>query len=119
MRYPNGEGPWREWVDATGQHKIFGRYLTHDETHVELLKEDKSRVRLERNKLSAKLQKELNGATIFTRRPDEVEFQLSGKNGTAESSWMNFGKGLAEFKGMIFDLVLANPCSCPRVGLSF
>ncbi|MFO1064315.1 MAG: SHD1 domain-containing protein [Pirellulales bacterium] len=95
MRYPNREGPWREWVDTTGKFKIYGRYITHDETHVQLLKEDRSTVRLERAKLSAKLQKELSAATIFTRRPDEVEFDTTGYPDSSRISTMTFSSGLA------------------------
>ena len=97
MRYANGEGPWREWSDSTGKHKVFARYITHDDTHVELLKEDKSTVRLERAKLSSSLQAELNKATLFTRRPAEVEFQLAGKDGNPTSSWMDFGTAASSF----------------------
>jgi SLA1 homology domain 1, SHD1/Agenet domain len=97
MRYANGEGPWREWSDSTGKHKVFARYITHDDTHVELLKEDKKTVQFERTKLSTKIQTELNNATQYTRRPVEVEFQLAGKEGNPTSTWMSFGPGISEF----------------------
>ena len=104
MRYGNGEGPWREWSDSTGKHKVFARYLTHDETHVELLKEDKKTIRLERSKLSAKLQSDLNKATLFTKRPAEVDFELAGKDGNATESWMNFGTFAADFSANLLDV---------------
>lgn len=103
MRYANGEGPWREWSDSTGKHKVFARYITHDDTHVELLKEDKKTVRLERAKLSSSLQAELNKATLFTRRPAEVEFQLAGKDGNPTSSWINFGTNASSFSPNLID----------------
>ncbi len=103
MRYANGEGPWREWSDSTGKHKVFARYITHDETHVELLKEDKQTVRLERAKLSAKIQAELNKVTPLTRRPAEVEFQLAGDNGNPTESWMSFGPGASNFMAGMID----------------
>ncbi len=28
MRYPNGEGPWADWIDSTGYHKIKAGYHT-------------------------------------------------------------------------------------------
>lgn len=74
MRYPNGEGPWREWTDASQKYKVIARYITHDATNVVLLNESGKQIRLERSKLSKKLQTELDAATIITRRPDEVEF---------------------------------------------
>ncbi len=74
MRYPNGEGPWREWTDSSQKFKVIARYITHDATNVVLLNESGKQIRIERSKLSKKLQTELDAAPIITRRPDEVEF---------------------------------------------
>ena len=113
MRYANGEGPWREWSDSTGKHKVFARYITHDDTQVELLKEDKKTIRLERAKLSTKLQSELNKATLFTRRPAEVDFELEGKDGNATSNWISFGSGIPNLTPGTID---AGTCPIPQFG---
>ncbi|QDT06216.1 hypothetical protein K227x_46240 [Rubripirellula lacrimiformis] len=98
MRYPNGEGPWREWVDSTGENKVTARYIMHDEQSVGLLREGGKRIRIPRDKLSRKLQSELNKATIFTRRPDEVDFALATSEFSASSGWMSFGTTLPDFQ---------------------
>ncbi len=77
MRYPNGEGPWADWIDSTGYHKIKARYITHDETHVELLAESGKRIRLARAKLAEAIESQLALRPILTRRPDEVDFDMS------------------------------------------
>ncbi|QDT08103.1 SHD1 domain-containing protein [Planctomycetes bacterium K23_9] len=69
IRYPNGEGPWREWSDASGDFKIIARYLGRDETHVTILKEDKTETRVPIDKLSTTLRKLLKETPIIARRP--------------------------------------------------
>jgi FKBP-type peptidyl-prolyl cis-trans isomerase 2 len=72
MRYPNGEGPWREWSDSSGGFKIIARYMGRDETHVTILKEDQSELRVPIDKLSAPLRKLLKDTPVITRRPARV-----------------------------------------------
>ncbi len=69
MRYPNGEGPWREWTDSSQKFKVIARYITHDATNVVLLNESGKQIRIERSKLSKKLQTELDAAPIIYEAP--------------------------------------------------
>lgn len=91
MRYPNGEGPWVDWTDITGQHKVKARYMTHDATHVELLIEGGRKVRMERTKLAKDIETGLAGRAIVTRRPEEVQFDMSRVDYDDMPSWTKFG----------------------------
>jgi hypothetical protein len=53
IRFPNGEGHWREWADASGQFKIVARYISRTATEVTIRKEDGSEVTLPIDRLSA------------------------------------------------------------------
>ena len=120
MRYPNNEGPWREWKDSSGKHTVVARYLTHSLTHVVLLTEARKTVRLERQKLSGKLQRELNQATLFTRRPKEVPFGLAGSKYESEQSWTSFGKKLPPFDVDQLSVTPSDdPVSLPEGGFEF
>jgi SLA1 homology domain 1, SHD1 len=96
MRYPNGEGPWADWSDVSGKHKIKARYISHDETHVELLREGGKIVRMERARLAEKIESELAKRPVITRRPKEVEFDLSSVSYQNLPSWMSFGTKLGQ-----------------------
>jgi SLA1 homology domain 1, SHD1 len=96
MRYPNGEGPWVDWTDDSGNHKVKARYISHDETHVELLLEGGKSVRMERARLSKKIENELAKRPLITRRPSEIEFDLSSVNYSKLPSWMSFGSNLGK-----------------------
>jgi len=47
MRFPNGEGPWQEWTDASKSFSVIARYITRDPTHVTLRKQDNADVKNE------------------------------------------------------------------------
>lgn len=91
MRYPNNEGPWADWTDISGKHKVKARYLTHDATHVYLLLQGDKRIRLERSKLAAEIEEQLALRAIVARRPDEVEFDVSGVDFEDLPSWIGYG----------------------------
>ena len=76
MRFPNGEGPWREWSDVSGNFKIIGRYISRDETHVTIRKEDGTDLRVEINLLSPTLRRALIATSVLTKRPPEIEFTV-------------------------------------------
>lgn len=76
MRFPNGEGPWREWSDASGDFKIIARYISRDETHVTIRKEDGANIRVEIALLNPALRKQLSATESITPRPREVEFNI-------------------------------------------
>ena len=76
MRYPNGEGPWREWSDTSGNFQVIARYLSRSEDHVTILKEDGKEATVPIEKLNAKLKKRLRETPIIARRPPLVS--LSG-----------------------------------------
>lgn len=91
MRYPNNEGPWADWTDISGKHKVKARYLTHDATHVDLLLQGDKRIRLERSKLAAEIEEQLALRAIVARRPDEVDFDVSGVDFDNLPSWISYG----------------------------
>ncbi len=72
IRYPNGEGPWREWSDASGGFKIIARYLARNETHVTILKEDQTELDVPIDRLSAPIKRLLKQTPIIARRPPLV-----------------------------------------------
>ena len=88
IRYPNGEGPWREWSDASGGFKIIARYLGRDETHVTILKENQTETRVPIDKLSVSLRKLCKETPIIARRPKLVSLaggELIGDTADATS----------------------------------
>ncbi|CAD77645.1 MAG TPA: hypothetical protein DDX19_06115 [Rhodopirellula baltica] len=91
MRYPNNEGPWADWTDISGKHKVKARYLTHDATHVDLLLQGDKRIRLERSKLAAEIEEQLALRAIVARRPDEVDFDVSGVDFDNLPPWISYG----------------------------
>ncbi len=109
MRYPNGEGPWTDWIDSTGNHRIKARYITHDETHVELLAESGKRIRLAREKLAESIESQLALRPILTRRPDEVDFDMSKVDYSNIPSWTDFGSKSPEVLSTSLSLEAASP----------
>jgi len=39
MQFPNGEGPWQEWTDASKSFSVIARYIARGPTHVTLRKQ--------------------------------------------------------------------------------
>ena len=72
IRYPNGEGPWREWSDASGGFKIIARYLARNETHVTILKEDQTELDVPIDRLNSPIKRLLKQTPIIARRPPLV-----------------------------------------------
>lgn len=75
IRFPNGEGRWREWSDSSGTIKVIARYISRDKTHVTIRKEDGSDIRVEISKLNAGLRRLLAETPIITPRPRNFEFR--------------------------------------------
>lgn len=59
MRFPNDEGAWMVWRDASGKFKIEARLVGRSETHVKLKKEDGSIAEVPISQLAASLQARL------------------------------------------------------------
>ena len=59
MRFPNGEGHWMIWKDATGNFKVEARYLARTETEVTLLKTDGSKLNVPIDRLHPSLRKQV------------------------------------------------------------
>lgn len=75
IRFPNGEGRWREWSDSSGSFTAVARYISRDETHVTIRKEDGTDTRVEITKLNANLRRLLAETPIITPRPREFQFK--------------------------------------------
>lgn len=113
MRYPNGEGPWADWSDVTGAYKVKARYLTHDESDVELLLEGGKKTRMARAKLAKAIETELAKRPILTRRPDEVEFDVSKVDYESLPAWTQFGADRPPISRELFQL--GRPRSQPKL----
>ncbi|MDB4766348.1 hypothetical protein OAG71_01535 [bacterium] len=72
VRFPNGEGFWREWADASGKFKIIARYISRTKTEVTIRKEDGSEVTLPIKLLDSSVRKDV------TQRPVTGEENLIG-----------------------------------------
>jgi len=57
IKFPNGEGRWREWASASGKFKIVGRYISRTKTHVTIRKLDGNEITVENEKFSAAIRK--------------------------------------------------------------
>ncbi|MCS7466745.1 SHD1 domain-containing protein [Stieleria sp. ICT_E10.1] len=75
IRFPNGEGRWREWSDASGSFTVIARFISRDETHVTIRKEDGTDARVEIAKLNPTLRRLLAETPIITPRPRNFDFQ--------------------------------------------
>ena len=64
IRFPNGEGRWREWSDTTGKFKIVARYISRTESDVTIRKEDGSEVTIPIDRLAVKLRRLLRETPI-------------------------------------------------------
>ncbi|QEF98816.1 hypothetical protein Mal15_28730 [Stieleria maiorica] len=75
IRFPNGEGRWREWSDASGSFTVIARFISRDETHVTIRKEDGTDTRVEISKLNPTLRRLLAETPIITPRPRNFDFK--------------------------------------------
>ena len=64
IRFPNGEGRWREWKSANGKFKIIGRYISRTKTHVTIRKLSGSDVTVPNESLSTSLRRILAKSPI-------------------------------------------------------
>ncbi len=109
IRFPNGEGRWREWSDASGQFKIIARYISRTATEVTIRKEDGSDLTVPIDRLSGKLKRLLAETPITGQEtmvdgvnPIRVGDQVEVRSG---SSWVDGvikesrpGAALVEYK---------------------
>ena len=72
VRFPNGEGFWREWSDASGQFKIIARYISRTKTDVTIRKEDGAEVTLPIKRLASSVRRDVS------QRPVTGEENLIG-----------------------------------------
>lgn len=96
LRYPNGEGPWSDWQDASGKHKLKARYLTHDETSVKLMLEGNKRASIERAKLAPAIEMELKKRPILSQRPKLVDFDTTKVDLDKVPGWMVVNKDVSK-----------------------
>ncbi len=84
MRFPNNEGHWMTWSDATGAFKLNARLVGRTATHVTLKKVDGSTVEVPIEKLAKKLQLQLSKIAdaekkfvdaALVRVDDQVEYK--------------------------------------------
>lgn len=64
IRFPNGEGRWREWVDSTGGFRIIARYISRTADEVTIRKEDGNELTIPIERLSAKIRRVLADTPI-------------------------------------------------------
>ena len=64
VRFPNGEGFWREWSDASGKFKIIARYISRTKTDVTIRKEDGTEVTLPIKLLASSVRRDVNQRPI-------------------------------------------------------
>lgn len=57
IKFPNGEGRWREWASANGKFKIVGRYISRTKTHVTIRKLDGNEITVQNEKFSAAIRR--------------------------------------------------------------
>ena len=86
IRYGNGEGPWREWSDASGGFKIIARFLARSEDEVTILKEDKTELDVPIERLSAPIKRLLQQTPIIARRPPLVTLEGAELLGDEENA---------------------------------
>ena len=101
VRYPNGEGPWREWSNSSASFKVIARYLARTETHVTILKEDRTEISIPIAKLSVPLRKRLKDTPVVARRPRLVSLagaELIGDSPSAKLSTMDPVREQAEIR---------------------
>ena len=95
IRFPNGEGRWREWASANGKFKIIGRYISRTKTHVTIRKLDGNEITVQNEKFSGAIRKiirktpitgeeTLIGGVNPIRVGDQVEVRLN-------SRWRSWG----------------------------
>ncbi|MGI9472888.1 MAG: SHD1 domain-containing protein, partial [Rubripirellula sp.] len=59
MRFPNGEGHWRMWSDASGKFKIEARFISRTATDVTIRKPDGTDISVPINQLAGPLRRQL------------------------------------------------------------
>ena len=64
IRFPNGEGKWREWKSAKGDFSVVARYISRTETHVTIRKHDGTDLTVDKTKLSSELRRILSKTPI-------------------------------------------------------
>ena len=95
IRFPNGEGRWREWTSASGKFKIVGRYISRTKTHVTIRKLDGNEIQVENKKFSADIRRIINktpvtgeetliGGVNPIRVGDQVEVRVTGSFRSSE-----------------------------------
>ena len=94
IRFPNGEGPWQEWSDDSGSFKTIARYISRDENHVTLRREDGSDVRVEIARLSAKLRRELAKTPIVAPIPELISFAATKGAGSVADNAPDFNASI-------------------------
>ena len=72
IRFPNGEGNWGIWKDASGDFKVEARYLSRTKTEVTLLKTDGSELTVPINKLHPSLRSRL-AKTMITADLNKID----------------------------------------------
>ena len=98
IRFPNGEGRWREWKSANGKFKIIGRYISRTKTHVTIRKSNGKDVTVPNQSLSSDLRRilaktpitgaeTLIGGVNPIRIGDEVEVRTSRYSYWNKSPW--------------------------------
>lgn len=92
IRFPNGEGHWRKWQDDSGSFELIARYISRNETHATLVKEDGNQVKVPIERLSTKLRRILEQTLAISRRPEKIEFGLSPKTTSFLSTAPSFAQ---------------------------
>ena len=57
IRYPNGEGKWREWRSANGKFTVIARYISRTKTDVTIRKLDGKEITIKNGLLSTELRR--------------------------------------------------------------
>ena len=64
IKYPNGEGYWQMWKDASGKFAVLARYRSRTKTHVKLITESGKEIEVPIDKLALKLRKGLRKVPV-------------------------------------------------------
>ncbi len=96
VRFPNGEGPWREWSDVSGKFKIIARYLSRTEKDVTIRREDGSDVTIPIAQLAPKLRRAL-AQTVVTGKENLID----GVNPVRNGDRVEFQQGFRWISGVV------------------
>ena len=99
IRFPNGEGPWQQWKDASGKFSITARYASQTETDVTLITEKGKRIKVPIAKLSLTSKKflEMFPASGSEKLVSGSKQPASGSRKPA-SDLKNSGDGVSPFR---------------------